>query len=1599
MRSMRVGHFAASSPDHIGGSVSWFKEKRLCGFSDDNRDDTTVPANEGANESPESAVDRFIDNAGSIDPLRQETSEQTRKAIPEMENVIGAPEIWYYTLSHANLWNMAQHKRVADILGRAAGRYNLRFEQEDGGQKVQVDPSIDPVSALRTMNVVQDGPQSQARKYILSELLSDPEFEIQFIGNLEDPISHCNRRDKFAQEEHIRSEGETDEEYLNNKLLFARTKILRHALPKLEAELGASKNERLAALLGRDETDIPAIEELLNTLAQNIPELTGAWRTLKEENIERISFTDKSSCIRELVGIQSDLRKEPAWDKDQTDAMKNHVHILKLDLQQKINAKANKIHTKTVKEVQSFISESKKHGDLREGDNMLKFEKAFEQEHGVSFDEALTAANHIFDTGYCADREKLERTAKGGNGASENEQQDAQLRLARLQDGFLPDPNHPDFLERAGSLVKNLNKYEDKSVIETAKKFRNDTDILIANYGQTFDQASQMLTDDSNTFDQTKAVLGEEMAKVLRDNEILQKDGIPIQMADLPANLAQLKYFAEDVISGAIWRMDPIEDVQKSTLDRDLETKRKELIEKLEDTKEALGSLSNVSSLKWLKLDKAVMQEYRTAEGYLKDYIPACENEKKATQTLNLVDETVDNLTTLAKFIEAGHQVVEDTSISVKGKCVISNDPNTPVIIVINPDRFKSGDTKESIVGHEWGHALVHMITTGTKIMEGAPVFEDILNDVRSTEEGRKALKEAEEAWGIKGSHKTILEFWYATHDIDPPSKASASDKRKAEAYYNQKLAEELVMSFSEMKEEQNRQGPDYDPGHDSRRFHAATRNLWNVLNTSSGSARTSYLSESEATALNKLNTSFATMEMFAADDEADEDADDADTSGTESETEAANEAGAVAATPEGEKITSETSVFTKLENIKFQLHKINEIANIPMLKQNQGLLENRDRIRTMYNRSLHIYRNGDDPETGRTVENPETDPWFTDAIKRFNEYVNKYVEDLTKEIKKNRDLSSEKPRPKTLFEKIFVQTKWVSLMDVKKMVDDSLENMKRMWERRSQRARNHMAGVITDLIPDNDIPLLSYLGRLKYEVRRQEQDNEQEEVGVWEKAFEHLGPIQLLQKLSDVKSNQDRDKMKAIMNLLAKVGRIDWENEKIWDALSKLSNYDIPHEICTLDRFTREAWLEKVISDIWPTDTDLFYKWQNSNATSFKSKREEYEDFANVRANTGEMQYELNTQLKLYTEWAIGSKKKGPIPEDVNPYKYEKILHYAMANGKMSMADKFFYLIQGLDVGLLPLERLNVLNAELIKGGFPFIDFFTGKNNSRHEIRQIAIKMRETEEWQSENRYKPGQKAKIWLELVLARDEDTRSRAAKILGARGNEIDHEDIPMLTSILNMSEMDELLKRQGGDRYRVTQEGLKNAYAGFGTVFRTYSQLAFLSKQPNSGVYFAEEDATIFGKRMLSYILFDNIVPGAAAAGRPSLSWGQIEGEHMPSGGDRRPKDFRNTNNEIVGSIIEGFGFGDISIGGDKVVPIKQYVAHLRGGKGGDCTKADLELASKAFEIQFVNTLKDDPERLASILSGFAQRENFYNEGQTIQASEVKLMRQLSAQSN
>ena len=381
----------------------------------------------------------------------------------------------------------------------------------------------------------------------------------------------------------------------------------------------------------------------------------------------------------------------------------------------------------------------------------------------------------------------------------------------------------------------------------------------------------------------------------------------------------------------------------------------------------------------------------------------------------------------------------------------------------------------------------------------------------------------------------------------------------------------------------------------------------------------------------------------------------------------------------------------------------------------------------------------------------------------------------------------------------------------------------------------------------------------------------------------------------------RNKDQAKAIFMLLSERGRMDWNDDKVWETLNALSIYEMPIEACKRDDILRDKWIHKITSEIWD-DKDLYFKWRQSNDGAVKSGKSEFTATVDQYSNVDDgLDAELINQLKL---WDAKQDGHGASP-DLNPHLYEEILDYSMRNGKMTMEGKLFFLVQGVAKGILSIDRLRTMAGETsgILNEYPWLDYFYKKNNSLPEVKALAKRL--TEE---KHPYKYGPKTTLWVHLEVMRVESTRQRISKaISGMRAENLDHEDIPTLVAQADYLNIDRMTGMVSGTREKLSPEAVRNSYTGFGTKFKVLGRLAQMEK--DGVAQFTDKDTQEAAKAIVAYIHMDNIFTrNASKLDRPELTWDNIDTGTGPSTGDYTVGQYRTPQNEFAYDVVKASGF-------------------------------------------------------------------------------------------
>ncbi len=526
----------------------------------------------------------------------------------------------------------------------------------------------------------------------------------------------------------------------------------------------------------------------------------------------------------------------------------------------------------------------------------------------------------------------------------------------------------------------------------------------------------------------------------------------------------------------------------------------------------------------------------------------------------------------------------------------------------------------------------------------------------------------------------------------------------------------------------------------------------------------------------------------------------------------------------------------------------------------------------------------------------PEQDDGFREKVRKVGAHCDKMDSWMKSADTGARDTTGAPTHAAGFFDNM----KLWSISDFIKFSKDTWEDIQSIYKRAQDRNIKDTSEVITGALQNlpAGVPFLEkyYKGLNAYNKRRYSQ-TEVEAANKWKEGMENEDSHTLLHYLH---TTRNKDAVRGIISLLCSRGEMNWDDTGVWKTLNKLGRYEMPIGPCARDSVLRDTWFRKVITDIY-NDRELYFHWRSENDGKIKSGKSGFTDIADQLSNVGGMRGELQKQLKLQQD----SIDNHTLPsQDVKPHLYEEVLTYAMRNGKMTMEDKFYYLIQGIDKGILGIERLGSMAGEKgeILYKFPFIDFFYQKNNSMDEIHRFA---KEIQEDKADQKFTPGFKTTLFLYYKVARSEEARVRISKAISRVAEGLDHEDIPFLITQMDYGTINNLANVISGSRQKVTIEGWKNAYVGFNTYFKTFGELANLDDQGLDR--FTAQDANGVAQTITSYIFMDNIltrngVDKDDATARPALTADQFE-TGCPSGNGRMTGEYRKRANQFLSALF------------------------------------------------------------------------------------------------
>ncbi|MBU2524105.1 hypothetical protein KKG71_02845, partial [Patescibacteria group bacterium] len=160
-----------------------------------------------------------------------------------------------------------------------------------------------------------------------------------------------------------------------------------------------------------------------------------------------------------------------------------------------------------------------------------------------------------------------------------------------------------------------------------------------------------------------------------------------------------------------------------------------------------------------------------------------------------------------------------------------------------------------------------------------------------------------------------------------------------------------------------------------------------------------------------------------------------------------------------------------------------------------------------------------------------------------------------------------------------------------------------------------------------------------------------------------------------------------------------------------------------------------------------------------------------------------------------------------VNPHEYEAIIEYCIEYGKMGGEEKIYYLLQGLDCGLLEYpDRMMHFDSKKLNE-YPILEILAsatggGKTRpSREDLRNWA-KI-------DGDKNAPGDDFNQWFWTYASHAPRVLQRADKTLSQGTNRMDHDDVTATIAFVESSTIKQMLKLSYGGEYGLPATGFGN----------------------------------------------------------------------------------------------------------------------------------------------------------------------------------------------
>ena len=396
------------------------------------------------------------------------------------------------------------------------------------------------------------------------------------------------------------------------------------------------------------------------------------------------------------------------------------------------------------------------------------------------------------------------------------------------------------------------------------------------------------------------------------------------------------------------------------------------------------------------------------------------------------------------------------------------------------------------------------------------------------------------------------------------------------------------------------------------------------------------------------------------------------------------------------------------------------------------------------------------------------------------------------------------------------------SIYDIYALVKQAVEVNRRRWERNSERAVAEIG--------------VSFFGRKSpwgKEFYRKSQEAEDARVKELQGEMDEDPWWKTQETLYET---NDNDEAKACINLLIEKGVFKWDDQKLWKTFMRLSNNAVKFQ--EKDKYLDfSEILEKcknVIEFIWTRET--FRQWDTTLESKIKSKEDEFsDDFQRLEHHETARAAFLSDVLK---RWSRGDRS------NTDPAKYGCFLRKSFEKGKMNggpMYDsRWYFLIQGVKLGILSRDFFGRLNGELL-GQMPFFDFFIDKSASKKDGRIVphgtpgsekrAWRYEDYELW-ADMLHKEGEeysvdtarkRTKEFFYEVILQSEEARARVERTVRNGTKTFDHDDAALFVAGLGVESVRQMLNKTSTDEDKYTPDFWRNLMSGYVPYFHGISK--------------------------------------------------------------------------------------------------------------------------------------------------------------------------------